>query len=222
MPTPAELLGQAAHALKPLLGELVFVGGATVGLLLTDPAAEEPRPTLDVDLVTPASSRVAFQNLEDRLYKLGFSPDTTGPICRYVKGTLIVDVMADDPDIQGFTNPWYASAIHTAEPHVLPSGLSINVMNAPHLIATKLVAWATRGQNSMFHHDLEDIFTVVDGRPELADELRRAPPALQAFVATEVTALLAHPDIDDTVLGFCRDDARADIVLGRMRRLAKP
>jgi hypothetical protein len=40
-----ELLVEAARLLKPLLGELVFVGGSTTALLITDKAAAEVRPT---------------------------------------------------------------------------------------------------------------------------------------------------------------------------------
>jgi hypothetical protein len=106
MPTPTELLIQAAAALGPLLGELVFVGGATVGLLLTDPAADLPRPTLDVDVATHVRSRVAYARPEQRLQDLGFAPDPTGPICRHIRGPVILDLMSDRPEIQGFTNPW--------------------------------------------------------------------------------------------------------------------
>lgn len=220
MPTPLDLMDQAARELQPLLGELVFVGGATVGLLLTDPAAEEPRPTLDVDVATHVANRSAFQRLESQMRKLGFSPDPSGSICRYVKGDLQVDLMSDNAEIQGFTNPWYASAIQQAHDHTLPSGLKVRVMDAPHLIATKFVAWNSRGGGDMYHPDLEDILVVVDGRPELPDEVQVAPVELQSFVAAEFKVLLAHADFEDTVLGFCQTDGRKEIVLGRVRQMA--
>jgi hypothetical protein len=46
-----ELLAEAARLLTPLLGELVFVGGSTTTLLITDKAAAEVRPTYDVDAI---------------------------------------------------------------------------------------------------------------------------------------------------------------------------
>lgn len=220
MLSTTELMDRAAQELQPLLDHLVFVGGATVGLLLTDPAAEEPRPTLDVDVATHVTSRLAFQRLEERLYGLGFAPDPSGPICRYRKGDLIIDLMSDHTDIQGFTNPWYASAIRSARVHTLPSGREVRVMDAPHLIATKFVAWNSRGDRDLFHHDLEDILVVVDGRPELVDELQAAPEDLRMFVAGEFAALLIQDDFEETVLGFCRSDARSEVVTGRMRRMA--
>ena len=50
-----ELLELAAAALGELLDEVVFVGGATVGLWITDPAAPAPRPTKDVDVIVEVS-----------------------------------------------------------------------------------------------------------------------------------------------------------------------
>ena len=59
-----ELLGRAARALEPVLGEVVFLGGASIVLWITDPAAPAPRPTKDVDVVVEVTSRAAFHSFE--------------------------------------------------------------------------------------------------------------------------------------------------------------
>jgi hypothetical protein len=51
-----QLLVDAAKLLKPILGELVFVGGCTTALLFTDKAAAEVRPTYDVDAIAEITS----------------------------------------------------------------------------------------------------------------------------------------------------------------------
>jgi hypothetical protein len=43
-----EMLAAAAQVLRPLLGELVFLGGCTTGLVISDPAAAGVRPTKDI------------------------------------------------------------------------------------------------------------------------------------------------------------------------------
>ncbi len=51
------LFESIVRLLAPVLNELVFVGGCTTGLFITDPAAAGIRPTKDVDnvrVVTPA------------------------------------------------------------------------------------------------------------------------------------------------------------------------
>ena len=75
----------AARLLRPLLGELVFVGGTVTGLLITDKAAADPRPTPDVDAIAGIASYAEYAAFGDRLRALGFSEDTSegAPLCRW-------------------------------------------------------------------------------------------------------------------------------------------
>src|SRR6267142_1807351 len=57
-----ELLTDAAKLLEPLLGELVFVGGCATALLITDKAAADVRPTLDVDVIPLDPKVLGFSN----------------------------------------------------------------------------------------------------------------------------------------------------------------
>ena len=59
MPDPNRtLFASVVLLLAPLLDELVFVGGCTTGLFITDPAAGGIRPTRDVDAIVDVSSYV--------------------------------------------------------------------------------------------------------------------------------------------------------------------
>jgi hypothetical protein len=79
------LLTHAARLLTPLLNELVFVGGSTTSLLITDRAAAEVRPTYDVDAIAEITSYAAYADFSERLRKLGFREDASegAPICRW-------------------------------------------------------------------------------------------------------------------------------------------
>jgi len=83
------------HLLEPLLGELVFVGGSTTALLITDKAAADVRPTYDVDAIAEITSYAAYTEFSERLRKLGFTEDTSegAPICRWRQKKTILDVM---------------------------------------------------------------------------------------------------------------------------------
>lgn len=72
MLTNLERLEQVARRLEPLLDELTRVGGSAVGLVISDPAADPPRPTEDVDFAVMAASNAELYLLEQRLRKLGF------------------------------------------------------------------------------------------------------------------------------------------------------
>src|SRR5215472_11665112 len=70
------LLVEAARLLKPMLGELVFVGGCATGLLITDRAAADVRPTYDVDAIAEITSYMGYTEFSKRLKALGFREDT--------------------------------------------------------------------------------------------------------------------------------------------------
>jgi hypothetical protein len=65
-----EQLITAARLLRPLLADLVFVGGTVTGLLITDEAAAPPRPTLDVDAIAEITSYAEYASFGDRLRAL--------------------------------------------------------------------------------------------------------------------------------------------------------
>jgi hypothetical protein len=75
--TNLERLIAAARLLKPLLDELVFVGGCATGLLITDPAAPSVRPTFDVDAIADVASYSEYVDFSDRLRGVGFVEDTS-------------------------------------------------------------------------------------------------------------------------------------------------
>jgi hypothetical protein len=129
------------------------------------------------------------------------------PLCRWRKGGLILDVMPTREDILGFSNRWYALAIETAA-HVDIGRHRARVVTPPLFIATKLVAFHSRGRDGMFaSHDLEDIVTLIDGRPEVVNEVRQSDQEVRAFIAAELKALLSNPDFAEALAGFLLPDA---------------
>ncbi len=55
-----ELFERVILLLRPVLDELVFVGGCATGLLVTDPAAAGIRPTKDVDAIADVTSYAKY------------------------------------------------------------------------------------------------------------------------------------------------------------------
>lgn len=222
-------LFQAAAQLGAIRDEVVFVGGAVRGLLVTDTGASGVRPTDDVDVIVEATTLANYQALESRLRKQGFKNDHRegAPICRYVNGGTTLDVMPTAEGVLGFSNPWHAHAFATARTHELRGprgeGQQIRVISAASFVATKLVSYASRGGGDPFHHDLEDIVAVVDGRASLVEELHAEAPALRAFVATAVERLFAG-GLNDTAAYHLPSDsasqARLPLVVERFRKLS--
>jgi predicted nucleotidyltransferase len=198
-----------AHALGPLREQLVFVGGCAVDLLLTDPAAAPARVTYDVDLVARVEALVGYHALEKQFSSLGFKRDMTedAPICRWRYNNLEVDLMPMDPGVLGFANRWYPVAVQTAQEVALSAGMTIRLISAPAFMATKFEAFFDRGQGDVLgSHDLEDIVNVLDGRPELVDEIASAAPELRQYLAAQCRALLAMPGFMNALPGMVFPD----------------
>ncbi len=119
-----------AEHLGDLRDEVVFVGGATVGLLTTDPAASAARATKDVDVIVSVASWGEYAPLQERLRKKGFSEDTSegAPLCRWLVAGITVDIMPTTDDILGFSNRWYAPAMETAQRVQISDAIPINVI----------------------------------------------------------------------------------------------
>lgn len=227
-----ELLERAVVALGPLLSEVTFVGGATVGQWLSDEAAPGARPTNDVDVVVELASKSQLDAFGGRLRERQFREDfESGVICRWLHGDrldpLVVDVMPTESAILGFANVWQARGIPFAQRLELPSGAAIRAIPPPYLVATKLEAFRGRGKGDFgASHDLEDVISLVDGRPELVDECRAAASELREYVATEVRALLAEERFVDTLGWHLRPDSASQgrlslVVLPRLKRLSE-
>ena len=222
-----ELLAEAARLLKPLLGELVFVGGSTTALLITDKAAAEVRPTYDVDAIAEITSYAAYADFSERLRGRGFKEDTSegAPICRWRQKKTILDVMPLDANILGFSNLWYKPALESSVEHELEPDLRVRVVTAVYFCATKLEAFAGRGKNDyQSSHDLEDLMAVVDGRAELVEEIRDRVGNVRAYIAAEIRKLLAVREFLDALPGYVLPDpasqARVSILLERLKKIA--
>jgi predicted nucleotidyltransferase len=206
-----QLLAIVAQRLgDDLCGRLVFVGGAVAGLLITDPAQPAIRPTEDVDLLAQVVVRGDYYALEDELRAKGFQQDMRigAPICRWTVDGVTVDVMPTLPEVLGFSNRWYPLACETAWTATLPSGRRIQVITAPAFVATKLEAFAGRGQGDfLFSHDMADIVSVIDGRESLLIELQQAVPDLRRHVCTAIAQLMRSRGFLDSLPGHLPGDA---------------
>jgi hypothetical protein len=251
-----QLLLSAVEKLAPLLHRLVFVGGCTTGMLLTDPGAAgvrvtrdvdvivdlmdqaydvflngklqrentsaPPRKSEDIDTIAQITSYAELTRLWEKLRTLGFSEsrEEGAPVCRWVHGDLILDVMSTDAAVFGFTNRWYAAAFTNAR-KVRIGRHEIRMIRAPYFLATKLEAFFQRGAaDYAASRDLEDIIVVIDGRPEIVGEVRLSNPDLQEYLRVKFRGLRVDKVFLESLPGFLLPDAvsqqRLPVVLERI------
>lgn len=153
-----DILKLTVQALGDLTDDLVFIGGSTISLYITEPEVVQVRETFDVDCIVEASGRLEYEETVKRLRKRGFNEDMEEKvICRYKKGELILDLMPTDARILGFTNKWYKSAIQNTTETSL-AGKKIKIFTPAYLIASKVEAFKGRGKGSFISStDIEDL-----------------------------------------------------------------
>ena len=113
--TNLERLQKVADGLEELNEQVVYVGGTLPGLYATDPAAPEPRATMDVDCIVDYGTMAEREMFERWLRQKRFSEyqgeDTV--ICRWSFEGELVDIMPTDERFYGFTNKWYKQGMQS-------------------------------------------------------------------------------------------------------------
>ena len=128
------------------------------------------------------------------------------------------------PDVLGFANRWYRPALASAQwMHI--ADLQVRIITPVYFLATKLEAFRARGGGDVSgSHDLEDVITVIDGRPEIVAEVQAAPADVRAYFRSEFQELLNTRAFVDALPGFLLPDAanqaRVPMLLARLAALA--
>ena len=218
------LLRNAVSKLGDLANELVFVGGCTTGLFITDEGADNIRSTKDVDAIVETATYSQYVDFEKRLEQRGFIRDLSpgAPICRWMIGDTILDVMPIEEGILGFKNRWYQDAVSYANRRQIDGSITIRVVSPPYFVATKLEAFADRGSNDFLgSRDLEDIITVVNGREEISSEIASSPDDLRTYIGDQVRRLLSNHRFVDALPGHLNPDVgRVMLVIERFESMA--
>lgn len=142
-----DVIKQVALGLQELRQNMVFVGGATLSLYPDDLAADAVRPTKDIDLSISLTGYGAWNKLQERLQELRFYPDAQSKVlCRFYYENITIDIMPDDPNILGFTNPWYRPGLDQSIQIALAPALSIRILPVVYFLATKFSAYHSRGE----------------------------------------------------------------------------
>jgi hypothetical protein len=219
------LLESAAQKLKPFLEEIAFVGGITLGLLITDTGAAPIRGTKDVDVIAEITTISDYLIFSQRLRDANFREDAGEKpmMCRWHNGDLILDVLPLDKDVLGYTNIWYKSALETSSWFKLPLGSTIRVITAPFFLGTKMEAFRGRGHKDFFaSHDLEDFVAVIDGRDSVIDEIRVSPYNLQKYLADAAKELLLEDRFRDALPGYVMgEDERVSLIIADLEEIAE-
>ena len=102
------VVAKVAEGLQQYREQVVFVGGAVISLYTDDPAADEIRPTKDINFTINIVDIGVFHKTIKELETLGFQPDPFGTsICSYSYKKYPVDIIPAEDNAFGSTNRWY-------------------------------------------------------------------------------------------------------------------
>ena len=197
-----------ASRLEPLGVKFAFIGGSVIGLLVDHPEAASIRPTNDIDVVLEVVTHIDYTKMEKRLFGLKFKNDISegAPKCRWIVDDIKVDVLPSRDDLGQWRGRWFEEALRTATPREI-SGKTINVVTASCFIATKMDAFADRGNGDFLaSRDVEDIVAIVDGRASLESEIFTSHPDLRRYVSETVRTWLEKPEFIEALQGHLPGD----------------
>ena len=212
-----EMLIKVATALgDELIKSVVFVGGCTTGLLVTDEFTKEQiRYTDDVDLIVDIMGYAAWVDLQEQLKGKGFSIDMGEEImCRMILDNLKVDFMPVDEKTLGFTNIWYKDAVATAQDYKLNETLTIKLISPEYFVATKLEAYLGRGKgDALSSHDIEDLLNIFDGRTSIVEDILSAQEKLRDYISQQLQLLLDDSNFEYAVQATARNDSARELLI---------
>lgn len=162
-----QIISKIANALGELNNEVIFVGGATVSLYINDEAAEDVRPTKDIDISVSVATINELEDIRERLASKGFLQSSElDVICRFKFEDILVDVMNTNPISWAPANQWFEKGFEKMEEIKIEQN-TIQIMPFNYFLASKFTAYEDRGGNDpRFSHDIEDITYILDNRTD--------------------------------------------------------
>lgn len=216
------VVGEVATALGELNKIVVFVGGAVVSVYADDDAADEVRPTQDIDLTLKLFD-LNQQDLDKQLAKLGFHPDMQGhAICSYKYNDIAIDIMASTDTMRGETNRWFAQGFDSLQKITINDN-DIQILSAPYYLATKFEAYNHRGNNDYrTSHDFEDIVYVIDNRINIVKEINQSDEPVKHFLSEELSKVAESEYVEEILSAHLHPlivDERYPMLLEKIRSI---
>lgn len=196
-----EAIVKIAEALEELNDQVVFVGGAVVGLYVDDPGAEDVRPTKDVDVTVSIATFVELEKLRKKLLEKGFKQSSEEKsICRFLYQGIKLDVMSTEAVGWAPSNSWFGPGFKHLERHKI-GAITVNLLPLSYYLATKFAAFHDRGgADPRFSKDFEDITYLLDNGTDLAESVARAPEDVKKYLHDEFKIILSDKFLQEALL----------------------
>lgn len=218
------VVAEVAEALKEYKDKMVFVGGAVVSLYTDDPAADEIRPTGDIDMTLNVVNLSDWSRIQNELSNLGFHPDPLGhTICSYRYKDIPIDIMPAEDGPLGPANKWYKIGFNDLW-RVKVTTQEVYILKAPCYLATKFEAYNNRGTDYRTSHDMEDIIYVIDNRMDIVAEIEKAPKEIKTFLQSELDKIFGQSIMNEVLEAHIHPlviEQRKPLILNKISQILK-
>lgn len=217
------VIRKIAAALNELNDRVVYVGGAVVSLYVNDPAAEDVRPTKDIDISIEIASIAELEEIRESLNKKGFKQTPEDDvICRFRYEDVKVDVMSTKEVGWAPANPWFGPGFKYVE-KINIKDKTINILPLSYFLATKFTAFHGRGENdARTSHDFEDITYILDNRTDLVEVILKSPVDVRTYLKNEFATLLKNDNMREAIIGnlyFETQVERFEIIIYKLKKI---
>jgi predicted nucleotidyltransferase len=196
------IIKKIALALGEVNDQVVYVGGAVVSLYIDDPAADDVRPTKDIDISLSLATLGELESMRELLTTKGFTQTAEdNVICRFRYDDVKVDVMNTKAIGWAPANPWFAPGFLLKESATVENQ-TIQILPLPYFLASKFSAYHGRGKNEpRTSHDFEDIVYILDNRLNLVEQILAARPDVKPFLKHEFENILQDTVKQEAIAG---------------------
>jgi predicted nucleotidyltransferase len=218
-----QTIEKIATALGELNEKVAFVGGAVVGIYANDLAADDVRPTKDIDITLQIASLGKLEMLREELSTKGFKQEANEDvICRFVYDDILVDVMSTHPVGWAPANQWFAPGFNYLISKKIGDRM-INLLSLPYFLATKFDAHADRGgSDPRASKDFEDIVYLLDYVSDFDQQISIAPKDVKTYLVEQFNAILKDNLKQEAILAqlpYAIQTERFAIIMQKIRTI---
>lgn len=216
-----------AIALGDINERAVYVGGSVVSLYADDPAADDVRPTKDIDISLEIVTFAELEELRQQLAAKGFHPSFEDNVaCRFrYEGEILLDVMSTRSVGWAPANPWFAPGFKHLETRDI-DGQQIQVLPFPYFLATKFAAFNSRGKSdARASKDFEDIVFLLDNRVALVDEILASANDVKEYLTEQFEHILRDSNLQEALrahLFYETQVARYNMIMDKLNAVCNP